>query len=129
VILIAGVVFMVLGLLSGLLVVLAPFGLGTPAPSTITWALFPLLTLIGYLLVAMASRVPAVLQVTRAASGGLLLLALGAAVGLFGVGTSLIPEAAGSDGLWFVLAVGLVVGTAGLALPVFRREPAAGAER
>jgi hypothetical protein len=128
-ILIAGIVFMVLGLLSGLLLVLAPFGLGTPMPGMITWALFPLLSLIGYLLVAMASRVPAVLQVTRAAGAALLALALVAAVGLFAIGTSLIPESAGSGGLWFVLAVGLIIGTAGLTLPVFRRAQAPDPER
>jgi hypothetical protein len=128
-ILIAGIVFMALGLLSGLLLVLAPFGVGTPMPSLVTWALFPLLSLIGYLLVAMASRVPAVLQVTRAAGAALLALALVAAVGLFAVGTALIPESASSGGLWFVLAVGLIIGTAGLTLPVFRREQAPDPER
>jgi hypothetical protein len=128
-ILIAGLLFLVLGLLSGLMLVLAPFGLGAPMPSLITWALFPLLSLIGYLLVGMASRVPAVPIVTRAASAALLALALLAALGLFAVGTSLVRESAGSDGLWFVLAVGLIVGTAGLTLPVFRREPSADAER
>jgi hypothetical protein len=93
---IAGAVFLVLGLVSGLLLTLAPFGIGAAQPQLVAWVLFPLLTI-----------------------GGYLLLAVAATVGLFLVGNSFVAPGAGTISLWYVLLIGLVLGTAGLS---FRRS-------
>jgi hypothetical protein len=116
---IAGAVFLVLGLASGLALTAAPFGLGPAQPQLVAWVLFPLLTIGGYLLLAVASRGPAVARISRSAGAALLVLAVAATVGLFLVGNALVAPTAGTVSLWYVLLIGLVLGTAGLS---FRRS-------
>ncbi len=48
----AGLVLMVLGVASGLVLVLAPFQVGPAVPGITTWILFPGFTLVGYILFA-----------------------------------------------------------------------------
>jgi hypothetical protein len=115
---IAGAVFLVLGLASGLLLTLAPFGIGAAQPQPVAWVLFPLLTIGGYLLLAVAARGPAITRISRSAGAALLALAVAATVGLFLVGSSFVAPSAGTISLWYVLLIGLVLGTAGLS---FRR--------
>lgn len=116
---IAGAVFLVLGLASGLLLTLAPFGIGAAQPQPVAWVLFPLLTIGGYLLLAVAARGPAIARISRSAGTALLALAVAATVGLFLVGSSFVAPSAGTISLWYVLLIGLVLGTAGLS---FRRS-------
>jgi hypothetical protein len=115
---IAGAVFLVLGLASGLALTAAPFGLGPAQPQLVAWVLFPLLTIGGYLLLAVASRGPAVARISRSAGAALLALAVAATVGLFMVGNAFVAPTTGTVSLWYVLLIGLVLGTAGLS---FRR--------
>lgn len=115
----AGAVFLVLGLASGLALTAAPFGLGPAQPQLVAWVLFPLLTIGGYLLLAVASRGPAVARISRSAGAALLALALAATVGLFLAGNAFVAPRAGTVSLWYVLLIGLVLGTAGLS---FRRS-------
>jgi hypothetical protein len=115
---IAGAVFLVLGLASGVLLTAAPFGIGSAQPQLATWVLFPLLTIGGYLLLAMAARGPAIAQISRSAGAALLALAVAATVGLFVVGNSIVTPSAATISLWYVLLIGIVLGTAGLS---FRR--------
>ena len=116
---IAGAVFLVLGLASGLALTLAPFGIGAGQPQLVAWVLFPLLTIGGYILLAVAARGPAIALISRSAGGALLALAVAATVGLFLVGNSLVAPNTGTISLWYVLLIGLVLGTAGLS---FRRS-------
>jgi len=55
-ILIAGTLFLVMGLISGLLLALAPLGFMPYQPGWVTWVLFPGLTILGYVFVLLASR-------------------------------------------------------------------------
>jgi hypothetical protein len=112
----AGGIFLILGLVSGLFLTLAPFGIGGLAPSATAWVLFPALTIVGYLMVIFATREAAVPLVTRIAGALLLALAVGAVVGLFLVGNALVAPAAGTLALWYVLAIGFVLGTVGVSV-------------
>jgi hypothetical protein len=116
---IAGAVFLVLGLASGALLTAAPFGIGPAQPQLVTWVLFPLLTIGGYLLLAVAARGPAIAQISRSAGAALLALAVAATVGLFLVANSILAPSAATISLWYVLLIGVVLGTAGLS---FRRS-------
>jgi hypothetical protein len=120
----AGAVFLVLGLASGLALTLAPFGIGGAQPQLLAWVLFPLLTIGGYILLAVASRSTAIGLISRSAGAALLALAVAATIGLFLVGNSLVTPNATTISLWYVLLLGLVLGTAGLS---FRRSGDGGA--
>lgn len=114
----AGAVFLVLGLASGALLAAAPFGVVPAQPGIVAWVLFPALTIVGYLMVVFAARDASIPLITRVAGGLLIALAVGATVGLFLVGNSLVQPAAGTLSLWYVLTVGFVLGVGGVA---FRR--------
>jgi hypothetical protein len=116
-ILIAGALFLVMGLVSGLFLVLAPLGATPFQPGIVTWVLFPGLTILGYVFVLLASRTSIVPMISRATGGALLVLAVIATVGLFLMANSIVKSSASTLALWYVLGVGLVFGTAGLSLP------------
>jgi hypothetical protein len=86
----AGALLLVLGLVSGLFLLLSPFGIGPAKPGIAVWILFPAFTVVGYLLLAAQARVAQVAVISRIASGCLVLLALGAGVGLFAIGSALV---------------------------------------
>ena len=112
----AGLILMVLGVASGLALVLAPFEVGPAIPGITTWILFPGFTLVGYILFAVEARTAWVVGASRYAGAALIALALAAAVALFAVGNGLIAAAVATMSLWYVLAVGTVMGATGLAL-------------
>jgi hypothetical protein len=112
----AGLILMVLGVASGLILVLAPFDIGPAIPGITTWILFPGFTLVGYILFAVEARTTWVLGASRVTGAALLTLALAAAVALFAVGNGLIAAAVATLSLWYVLALGTVMGATGLAL-------------
>jgi hypothetical protein len=116
-ILIAGALFLVMGLVSGLFLVLAPLGATPFQPAIVTWVLFPGLTILGYVFVLLASRTSIVPMISRATGGALLVLAVIATVGLFLMANSIVKSSASTLALWYVLGVGLVFGTAGLSFP------------
>jgi hypothetical protein len=111
---IAGAVLLVMGLASGLLLLVAPFAVGHYAPSFLTWAMFPALTLGGYLFVALGARAGAIVPVSRIAGGVLLAFALAAVVALFLIANSAVGSAGGTLSLWYVLVIGIVLGPIGL---------------
>jgi hypothetical protein len=113
---ITGGVLAALGLLCALLLVAAPLGLGSVSAGWSLWILFPLFTLIGYTLLAIGSRDPAVTMPTRWLAVPLLLVALAAAVGLVAAGAGLLPIASGSAALWYVLVIGGLLGAVGSAV-------------
>jgi hypothetical protein len=112
----AGLVLMVLGVASGLVLVLAPFAVGPAIPGITTWILFPGFTLVGYILFAVEARTAWVVGASRYAGAALVVLALAAALALFAVGNGLIAAEVATMSLWYVLALGTVMGATGLAL-------------
>jgi len=113
---VCGAVLLVMGLVSGALLALAPFGLGPAQPDLVTWLLFPAFTLVGYAFLILPARTAQVILVTRACGGALLLLATGAALGLFLTSTGFAVAIGGTFVLWYVLGIGLMLGPAGLAV-------------
>src|SRR5690242_4108593 len=116
-ILVAGGLFLIMGLISGLLLALAPLGVTPYQPGWVTWFLFPALTVLGYTFVLLASRTSMVPIITRATGGALLLLAVVATVSIFLLANSMIRSDFSTLPLWYVLGVGLVLGPAGLSFP------------
>jgi hypothetical protein len=112
----AGLILMVLGVASGLIVLLAPFGVGPVIPGITTWILFPGFTLVGYVLFAVEARTTWVVGASRYAGAALLALALAAAIALFAVGNALVTAELATLSLWYVLVLGTVMGATGLAL-------------
>ena len=111
----AGIILMVLGVASGLILLLAPFDIGPAIPGITTWILFPGFTLVGYILFAAEARTAWVLGASRFAGAALLALALAAAIALFAIGNGLAAAIA-TLSLWYVLGLGTVMGATGLAL-------------
>ena len=112
----AGLVLMVLGVASGVALVLAPFQVGPAVPGITTWILFPGFTLVGDILFAVEAGTRWVVGASRYAGAALLALALVAAVALFVVGNGMIAAGVAAISLWYVLALGMAMGAAGLAL-------------
>lgn len=126
----AGALLLLLGLASGAFLALAPFGFVAPAPGVALWLLFPLFTGGGYILLAFPSRPPALVVLSKVAGGALLLLAVLAALGLFAAASDTLPVKGTTIALWYVLALGLLLGVAGLsAHRAVGHLPAGGAAR
>ncbi len=115
-IVIVGAVFQLLGLLSGLFLTLAPFGLGPAMPGAVTWIMFPALCIAGYILLAMAARTTPISMVSTVVGGALLVLGLLATIGLFIAANGLIASIGSTVSLWYVAVVGFVLGGAGFSL-------------
>jgi len=111
-----GGLLIVLGLVSGIFLVLAPFGIGPASPGVTTWILFPGFTIVGYILLAASARMPVIALASRLAGALLLLLALGAAGALFAIGNALLHPSADALSLWYVMGLGLVFGVTGFAI-------------
>ncbi len=113
--LITGLALLALGLFCGAALLLAPFGLMGLEPSLTLWALFPVLSVLGYAVFAVQAGPAQVRTVSRAASAALLLLALAAVTALVLQAASLLHVSTGMASLWFVLAVGVTLGSVGAA--------------
>jgi hypothetical protein len=113
--LLAGVLLLALGLLSGAALVLASFGILAAVPGFTLWVTFPLLCLAGFALVAVQAKPALVRMVSLVSSGLLLVLALASIAALVLGAAALVPAPASSASLWFVLVVGGVLGSVGAA--------------
>jgi hypothetical protein len=113
--LIFGVVLIALGLLSGAVILLATMGLIAAVPGFTLWLTFPSLCIIGFLLLAMQAQPAQVRTVSVASSALLLLMSLASIVVLVLSAASILPAPASSASLWFVLVVGVLLGTVGAA--------------
>jgi hypothetical protein len=109
-----GALLILLGLGSGLFLALGSLHALPAIPGASLWLLFPVLTVGGYLLAAMAVGKANLAALTRVAGGAMLVLALVASAGLVLQSAAIVPPAASPLALWFVLGVGLILGTAGL---------------
>lgn len=110
-----GVIFIALGLLSGTVLVGSTVGLLAAEPGLTLWLTFPSLCIAGFLIVAMQTQTAQVRIVSLVMSGVLLMLALASIVVLVLASASLLPAPSNSAALWFVLVVGLVLGSFGAA--------------
>ena len=113
---IAGGILVSLGLASGVLLVLAPFGLTGAEPGYITWGMFPVLSTLGYVFIATGASGTGVATLSRLMGGITLLLAVGAIVTLFAADNGLLTMQSSATPLWYVLALGIVFGVAGLSV-------------
>ena len=111
----AGLVLLALGLLCGALLLLIPLGLVSGEVGVTLWVLFPRFAAGGYLLSASAARDRNAAVLTRASGAVLLLMALAAAVGLVLKAASILHTDSDTLSLWYVLAIGLVLGLMGVA--------------
>ena len=109
---IVGGILAALGIISALLLVLAPLGAFAGAGGLSLWVLFPLFTLVGYAMLATSSRDPAARAPTTIVSAALLLIALAAAVALVAAGGGLVTVA-GTASLWYVMMVAGLLGAIG----------------
>ena len=107
-----GFIFLVLGLLTGLALILGPLGLWTIDAGIAVYVLFTVLVVVGYLLVAISSRTATLPLVARITGAMLLLLAVGSAVGLVLVNLAVIQATRGTLPLWYVFTVGGLAGAA-----------------
>jgi len=119
-----GALLLVLGLLSGIFLVLGPFGIGPALPGATTWILFPGFTIVGYILLAASAHMRIISLASRLAGALLLLLAFGAAAALFAIGNALFQPAADALGLWYVTGLGLLLGVTGFAIGRASIDPA-----
>jgi hypothetical protein len=113
---IAGGILVVLGLLSGVLLVLAPLGITGAEPGYITWGMFPVLSTLGYVFIATGASGATVAVLSRVMGGITLLLALAAVVVLFAADNGLLTLTSSTKTLWYALGLGIVFGTAGLSV-------------
>jgi|JI8StandDraft_1071087.scaffolds.fasta_scaffold84586_2 hypothetical protein len=112
---IAGGVLALLGLAAALLLVAAALGFTGASPGLSLWVLFPLFSVLGYALLVIGSRDPAVRLPTRLLALPMLLVSLVAAVGLVAAGGGLLKLAGSSAALWYVMAFAGLVGVIGSA--------------
>ena len=114
---IAGGLLAALGVLAGALLVAAPLGLVAAAPGLSLWILFPLLTLVGWLMLVVSDLDPLRGMATKAVAIPLFVLALLAVLGLVAAGAGLVAVSgvAGTMPLWYVAIVGGCLGTLGTA--------------
>lgn len=119
--LIAGGFLLALGLFAGAVLLLAPLGVIGAEPDFILWVMFPLLCLVGFAVLAMQARASQVRSISLAASALLLLFALASVAAIVLSAAAVIEPLASTSSLWFVLAVGAVLGSIGAAS--FGRRP------
>lgn len=112
---VAGLVLLALGLFSGALLVLGALGAVPQAPGYALWVLFPAFTLLGYFMAAAPMRDASLPLLSRISGALLMLLALAAGAGLVLQGGGIVAQETDAAALWYVLALGIVLGAAGLA--------------
>lgn len=117
---IAAAFLLLLGLFSGAALLADPLHLGPITAGAALWVFFPLFSLLGYVLFAMAARKDQSLLVTHAAGAALLLLA-GSAAAMLVLSSAGVLKLETSLSLWYVLVVAGLLGLSA-ALPGSKRE-------
>ncbi|WP_342119367.1 hypothetical protein [Pseudoduganella sp. OTU4001] len=112
---IIGALILALGLFSGTALVMAQLGVGGLEASASLWLMFPLFSVVGYLMFATGARVANFRVLSFGVSIALLLLALGCAVALVADATALMALRGGTGALWYVLLIAGVLGATGAA--------------
>lgn len=117
-----GGVLLLMGVLSGAFLLLQTLGLGPASPGLTTWAMFPILSVCGYLLLAQAARKSSIAMISALAGGALLLLGLAAMIVVFLAANGFVAAPGDELALWYVVAVGFVLGGVGFAVRGFGRD-------
>jgi hypothetical protein len=112
---IAGLVLLALGIACGVILLLAPLGVVPAEAGIALWVLFPMFTVGGYLLATAPAQDRNIPLISRVSGGVLMLLALAAAVILVLHGAAVVNVRGSTWAIWYVLAIGLVLGASGLA--------------
>jgi hypothetical protein len=115
VVLLAGAVLVLMGLFSGAVLVAGPLGVDAGTPGIALWILFPLFTLVGYMLTVAGSSTSQVQSFSFGVSCALLVLAVVAAVALVLSAASMVPLKGNAMPLWYVFAIAGSVGSIGAA--------------
>jgi len=111
-----GAVFLALGLVAGVVLLLAPFGREPLAAGPLMWFTFPLGCVGGHVFLMLgASRAQMGLS-SMVAGGALLLLALAATVAQFLVSGGVIAATGDTLSLWYVAGGGFLLGGVAYAL-------------
>jgi hypothetical protein len=110
-----GLVRLVLGLVSGGVLVAVASGLLAAAPGPMLWVAFPLLARVGYGLLTVGSRASGLRGASFGVSCAMLVLALASAVVLVLQGAAMMPSAGGSIALWCVMTIAGLLGAVGAA--------------
>lgn len=110
-----GALIMALGLFCGVVLTLSALGLSPWSATLMRWVLFPLLSVTGFVLLAMAGKSGQVRNFTFAAGCILLALALASVAGIVLASIDVITPAASFAPLWYVLVVAGLLGIAGTA--------------
>jgi hypothetical protein len=115
ILLLTGIVLLLLGLFSGVVLVAAPLGWAAWEAGIVLWVLFPAFTITGYVLAVIGGRSSQFRGLSLILSGLLLMLALVSGAGLV-LEAAGVAKAAGSTlSLWYVLFVAGMVGVIGAA--------------
>jgi len=110
-----GAVLVGMGLFAGAALVLAPLGLVSWSADLVLWVLFPLFSVIGFVLFVIGARSAQIRWLSLVASCLLLLLALASAAGLVLGAASVVRPVGGTGSLWYVFIVAGLIGAVGAA--------------
>lgn len=107
-----GAIFLIMGVFSGLMLTIAPLGLGLTAtsPGIALYVLFPLLCVLGYLFVALSVRSTAIAKLTQGLGAVLLVLAVLAMLALVIFAAGFKVAEGSTVPLWYVLVLGSLLG-------------------
>jgi len=111
---ITGIVFLLLALLSGIALLAAPFGVGG-GDGSINWLAFPLFALLGPALFMFSPDTARAARICGGAGSMLVLLGLAGVIAAFMASNGMLA-ATGTTALWYVGGVGLGFGSAALGL-------------
>lgn len=114
--LVIGTAFLLMGLLCGGAMAVAPLGVIHALNGVAAYLLFPGLCVLGYLFLAVGARTEQVAKITQALGAALLLLALIAAAILVILALNIRTAEGSSLSLWYVLALGTLFGGAGMSI-------------
>ncbi len=120
--LIVGLLFLALGLFAGTALVVAPMGLGTLSAGLMLWIIFPLFSIVGYVMFVIGAKVGNIRLLSSIVSWLLLLLAMAAAIGLVLVAASIVTTEASTLSLWYVLVIAGMLGGIGAAANIKASE-------
>jgi hypothetical protein len=124
---IVGGLLAALGVAAALLLLIAPLGVVAAASAGASlWILFPLFTLLGYVMMVIGGRDPASRAPTALVSSALLLLCVAAAVVLVVQGAGLVALH-GAASVWYVLVLAGIIGSTGSAASTLTRAAVRGA--
>jgi len=115
-----GLVFACIGTASGALLLLRPLGLWSLPVGPAVWVLYPLLSLLGFLFVALPTGVSTARVLCRVFGTTNAVLAAAAAIGLFLTKTGLVPAQVATFSLWYVLLIGLLAAATALTVNTAR---------